>query len=189
MIRNFNLYLKLWKYDSVKTICKLSALFNFLVTILSLLLSITFCYSQGFTADTSIQLNGDTSLKHAAGTFPVVKVTYAEEYSGYGTGSGFVTANKGYKFFGVYVNVSNPTKALINLNLTDVLLLDMANKIKYRVHSVMGTGPFTVFKKEEYSLKPGKDLNRKLVYIIPKDFNAEILFYGQNVILIGKIHK
>ena len=117
----------------------------------------------------------------------VIKIDYAEDYKGYGTGSGFVTAKKGFKFVGVYVHISNPTKGQIDVDLKNAYLVDTGSLAKYGVYSVMGTGPFTSIKKNEQGLKPGKELYRKLVFVVPKEIVARFLSFRSTLIPISSI--
>lgn len=118
-----------------------------------------------------------------------VRVDLADEFRGFGTGGGYVTAKKGYKFIGVYVYISNPEKEPITYNLTEVYLLDTVSKVKSEVSYVMGTGPFTSFKEHRGTIKAGKEIYLKLVFGVPKDFDSQYLLYRNSLVAIDKLTK
>jgi hypothetical protein len=53
----------------------------------------------------------------------------------------------------------------------------------------MGTGVLTSLKNKKASLKPGKELYRKLVFGVPENLNEPLFLYRYLLIPINKVQK
>jgi hypothetical protein len=105
-------------------------------TILAFLLLFYFNFSlaQSINEQKETQFqNGDSTTTSQLRDSLVIKIDHTENFRGFGTGSGFVTAKRGYKFIGVFVVLSNPTKQEVNFDLNEIYLLDTVNFIRYKV--------------------------------------------------------
>lgn len=125
----------------------------------------------------------------AAGSFNdsvILKIESFEEFKGFGTGSGYVFPQKGYKFIAVHVHVSNISESKQEVILDEICLPDTVNKVKYRPDYIMTVSVFTMFKKKYHTIKKGDSIYRRLVYAVPKNLTASYLLYNKRLWFIEK---
>ncbi len=91
------------------------------------------------------------------------------------TGNSRIVAKKGYTFVRVKTKVTNKTNETIDLDFSEVSLLDLVNKVKYPVSFVYQATVVSIPAKNKTTLGPQKSLKRILLISYPDKMKPELL--------------
>jgi len=91
------------------------------------------------------------------------------------TGNSRIVAKKGYTFVSVKMKVANKTNETVDIDFSDVSLLDLVNKVKYPVSFVYQATVVAIPAKNKTTLVPQKSLKRILLISYPDKMKPELL--------------
>ncbi len=91
------------------------------------------------------------------------------------TGNSRIVAKKGYTFVSVKTKVTNKTNETIDIDFSEVSLLDLVNKVKYPVSFVYQATVVSIPAKNKTTLGPQKSLKRILLISYPDKMKPELL--------------
>ncbi|MEI6947258.1 hypothetical protein V9K67_08680 [Paraflavisolibacter sp. H34] len=111
-------------------------------------------------------------------------VEQVEEFPAFATGNFSARPKRGYKFIGVYLQLTNKTGESQEVDLKSIFLADTAYRVKYAPEYVMQTGLITFLQKSRKQIKSGDSLHRRLVYCIPEDLYPTYLFYNDTRVAV-----
>jgi hypothetical protein len=133
------------------------------------------CYSTFLTNSTeTYQFNEQISFK----------ITKVQEGSSISTGNGYWRPSRGNKFVFIYVTFTNSSTEKQDLNLDNLALADISNKVKYKVEFNMVDGPINLWGKVDSSIKGNDSRNRKLVFSFPEKAKPEYLISNGTLVKI-----
>tara|TARA_Y100000782_G_scaffold58151_1_gene64125 strand:- start:1466 stop:1921 length:456 start_codon:yes stop_codon:yes gene_type:complete len=102
----------------------------------------------------------------------------------YQTGGGIITANKGYRFVEMDLDIFNRTNVDRKINYRDFYLLDFETKNKFPLQWNQPRGPILWMGKKEKEIKSDKIKKRRLVFIFPQDRKPKFLIVGDELVEI-----
>ena len=91
------------------------------------------------------------------------------------TGNSRIVAKKGFTFVSVKVKVTNKTNETVDIDFSEVALLDAINTMKYPVSFVYQATVVAIPAKNKTTLGPQKSLKRILLITYPDKVKPELL--------------
>ncbi|RBQ05872.1 hypothetical protein DRW42_15360 [Pedobacter miscanthi] len=96
------------------------------------------------------------------------------------TGNSRIVAKKGYTFVSVKMKVTNKTNETVDVDFSEVALLDVINMVKYPVSFVYQATVVAIPAKNKTTLEPQKSLKRILLITYPDKIKPELLEIGND---------